>query len=184
MLTSMPPASARIGILRLAAIVFIYFGAALAWVILGGTIESRTHSSEGSLRDKVGSTWGTFQEQAPPSASFIRETLETFSTQENGKTVQKTQKLTQTIPLPLEGSKIDVHLDLEHRQKGLMWYSTYKVKFNSAYQFHSSSAKPESVTFSFPFPAPAPCMTNSKCSSTTPLNRSPAETREPLSPLT
>ena len=153
MLPSMPQYPARIGILRLAAIVFIYFGAALAWVILGGTIETRTHSSEGSLRDKIGSTWGTFQEQAPPSAFFHREKLETFTTQENGKTVQKTQKLTQTIPIPLEASKIDVRLDLEHRQKGLMWYSTYKVKFHSAYQFQNSSAKPESVTFNFPFPA-------------------------------
>ena len=145
--------TARIGVLRLAAIVFIYFGAALAWVILGGTIDSRTHSSEGHLHDRVGSTWGTAQEQAPPSANFDRETLETFMTQENGKNVQKTQKSIQVVPVSLEGSKVDVRLDLEHRQKGLMWYATYAVAFSGVYQFHNPSSKAEKVTFHFPFPA-------------------------------
>ena len=153
MQSSIPSTTARIGALRLAAIVFIYFGAAIAWVILGGTIESRTHSSEGHLRDRVGSTWGTAQDQAPPSASFERETLELVMTQENGKTVQKTQKFVQIVPVPLEGSKIDVRLDLQHRQKGLMWYATYAVGFNGAYRFHNPGKTAEIVTFNFPFPA-------------------------------
>jgi inner membrane protein involved in colicin E2 resistance len=144
---------ARIGVLRLAAIVFIYFGAALAWVILGGTIESRTHSSSGSLHDRVGSTWGTAQEQAPPSATFERETIETYMTQENGKNVQKTQKSVQAHVIPLEGSKVNVKLDLEHRQKGLMWYAAYGVAFDGAFHFRNTSDKVEKVTFNFPFPA-------------------------------
>lgn len=148
-----PATTVRIGLLRLAAIVFIYFGAAIAWVILGGTIDSRTRSSAGQLRDRVGSTWGTAQEQAPPSASFDRETLETVMTLENGKNVQKTQKSLQSYVLPIEGSKIDVRLDLEHRQKGLMWYATYGVGFNGVYMFHNQSSKQENVTFNFSFPA-------------------------------
>ena len=74
-------------------------------------------------------------------------------TQENGKNVQKTQKSIQVLPVPLEGSKVDVRLDLEHRQKGLMWYATYTVAFNGAYLFHNPSSKAETVTFGFPFPA-------------------------------
>src|SRR5882724_2831676 len=62
---SIPSTTARIGLLRLVAIFFIYCGAVLAWLILGGTIENRTHSSESGLHDRVGSTWGTAQEQAP-----------------------------------------------------------------------------------------------------------------------
>jgi len=137
----------------LAAIVFIYLGAALAWMILGGTIENRTHSSDGHLHDRVGSTWGTAQEQAPPSATFDRESLETYMTVENGKNVQKTQKTIQVLPIPLEGSKIGVNLDLEHRQKCLMWYATYAVAFNGTYQFRNTSDKIEQVKFNFPFPA-------------------------------
>jgi len=143
----------RIGLLRLAAIVFIYFGAVLAWVILGATIDTRTHSSDSQLRDRVGSTWGTIQEQGPPTASFERKELDTFMTEENGKKVQKTQETISQIEVPLEGSKLEVRLDLEHRQKGLMWYATYNVAFHGAYQFHNPSDKPETVAFNFPFPA-------------------------------
>ena len=151
--TAFPTPPVRIGLFRLAAIVFIYFGAALAWVILGGTIDSRTHSTDDRLHDKVGSTWGTAHEQAPPSASFDVETLETYMTQENGKNVQKMQKIVRQSAVPLEGSRIDVKLDLEHRQKGLMWYATYKVAFDGAFQFRNPSAKREHVTINFPFPA-------------------------------
>jgi hypothetical protein len=151
-----PPAnfpSARIGVLRLAAILFIYLGTTIAWMILGGTVDSRTHSSDYQLHDRVGSTWGTPHEQAPPSASFDRGQVETLVTQENGRNVERTVKSTQTIPVPLEGSKIDVRLDLEHRQKGLMWYATYTVGFSGSYQFRNPSDKEEHVLFNFPFPA-------------------------------
>ncbi len=150
---SIPSNTVRIGLFRLAAILFIYFGATLAWVILGGTIESRTDSGGGQLRDRIGSTWGTMQEQAPASATFDRETVETIMTTENGKNVQKTQKSLQPVAVPLEGSKVDVGLDLQYRQKGLMWYATYGVAFQAAYRFHNPSKRPEKVTFNFPFPA-------------------------------
>lgn len=153
MTQNVPSNNVRIGALRLAAIICIYFGAAIAWMILGGTIDSRTHSSDYRLHDRVGSTWGTAHEQAPPSASFDVETLETYMTQENGKNVQKTQKTVHQITVPLEGSKIDVKLDLDPRQKGLVWYSTYTVGFNGAFQFRNPSEKAERVNFNFPFPA-------------------------------
>ncbi|HEY3738242.1 MAG TPA: inner membrane CreD family protein [Bryobacteraceae bacterium] len=153
MSTNTPAPNVRIGVFRLAAIIFIYLGAAIAWLILGGTIDSRTHSSDDRLHDRVGSTWGTAQEQAPPSASFDVETLETYMTVENSKSVQKTQKTVRQVTLPLAGSKIDVKLNLEPRQKGLMWYSTYTVWFNGEFQFRNPSDKTERVNFNFPFPA-------------------------------
>jgi hypothetical protein len=54
--------------------------------------------------------------------------------------------------LPLLGSTIDVDLDLEHRQKGLLWYSTYKVLFAGTYLFTNSTNQEQSVTFTLPFP--------------------------------
>ena len=150
---SIPLTTHRIGLPRLAAIVFIYFGAALAWVILGSTIDTRTRSSEGSLRNRVGSTWGTVQEQPAPSAGLDYETFETYTVKENGRSVTKTVKSTQTVAMQLTGSKINVKLDLEHRQKGLMWYATYVVGFDGAYQFHNMSNRAGPVTFNFPFPA-------------------------------
>src|SRR5207302_1715669 len=57
-----------------------------------------------------------------------------------------------TTDLPLESSHISVDLNLEHRQKGLLWYSTYKVAFAGAFSFRNSSDKDQNVTFTLDFP--------------------------------
>src|SRR5205807_6838334 len=57
------------------------------------------------------------------------------------------------VPLPLDTSRIDVALDLEHRQKGLLWYSTYKVNYGGVYSFRNPSEREQSVTFTLNFPA-------------------------------
>jgi inner membrane protein involved in colicin E2 resistance len=54
--------------------------------------------------------------------------------------------------LPLESSRIDVALDLQHRQKGLLWYSTYKVAFSGVYGFRNTSDKEQTVDFRLQFP--------------------------------
>jgi len=55
--------------------------------------------------------------------------------------------------LPLESTDAHVILTLEPRQKGLLWYSTYKVDFQGLYQFHNPSTNDENVTFYFQFPS-------------------------------
>src|SRR5206468_12500222 len=47
---------------------------------------------------------------------------------------------------------INVDLNLEHRQKGLLWYSTYKVAFDGVYSFRNTSDKDQTVTFRLNFP--------------------------------
>src|SRR5205814_6045420 len=67
----------------------------------------------------------------------------------------KTTKTVQeevTSELPLESSSIDVKLDLEHRQKGLLWYSTYAVAFQGEYGFRNTSDKDQIVDFTLKFP--------------------------------
>ena len=54
--------------------------------------------------------------------------------------------------VPLESSKIGVDLDLQHRQKGLLWYSTYKVAFSGVYGFRNPSDKEQNVEFKLTFP--------------------------------
>jgi hypothetical protein len=58
---------------------------------------------------------------------------------ENGKTVIRTEKEYLTHALDLEGSKLSVDLELEHRQKGLLWYGTYKVAFAADYGFKNTT---------------------------------------------
>jgi len=137
---------------RIIAIAFIFICASIAWAILGGTIFSRTYSLDAVAENRVASTWGSPLNQAPPSASFTRIVPKSEESIENGKKMIKTIPELVTTPLPLESSAIDVVLDLEHRQKGLLWYSTYRVAFLGLYGFRNPSDKEEAVDFVLKFP--------------------------------
>ena len=137
---------------RIIAIAFIFVCASVGWAILGGTIFSRTYSSDSLSENRVASTWGTQQTQSPPTASFTRTVPKQEEITENGKKIVKTVQQQVTIPLSLESSTIDVSLDLEHRQKGLLWFSTYKVAFAGVYGFRNTSDKEETVNFTLKFP--------------------------------
>jgi len=137
---------------RIISITFIFVCASVAWAVLGGTIFSRTYDSSASSSNKVESTWGTRQNQVPPTASFTTKVVTQEEILESGKkTVKKTEKEYVT-ELPLEGSDINVNLNLEHRQKGLLWYSTYKVAFTGVYKFQNTSDKEQLVDFKLQFP--------------------------------
>lgn len=138
---------------RIAAIAFIWVCTMIAWCILGSTIFSRTESSDGKLQSKVASTWGTKQEQCPPSASFQKTEDKTTETVINGKKTVRVEHITNTYELPLAGTRVEVDLDLHHRQKGLLWYSTYAVKFDGVYSFGNTSDADQLVSFRLPFPA-------------------------------
>ena len=137
---------------RIIAIAFIFVCASIAWAILGGTIFSRTYSTDAVASNRVASTWGEQQNQAPPSASFKQTVTRKEERTENGKKIVDTIKEEVATPLPLESSAVDVGLDLEHRQKGLLWYSTYKVDFAGSYGFRNTSDKEQLVTFVLNFP--------------------------------
>ncbi|HEY0004279.1 MAG TPA: inner membrane CreD family protein [Pyrinomonadaceae bacterium] len=137
---------------RITAIIAIFICASVAWAILGATIFARTYSSDDVAASRVASTWGAPQNQRPPTASFQTLVPKTEETTENGKKIVRTVQEQLTTTLPLDSSRIDVNLELEHRQKGLLWYSTYKVDFKGLYTFHNMSDKEQDVTFSLNFP--------------------------------
>ncbi len=137
---------------RIIAIAFIFVCASIAWAILGGTIFSRTYSNDRLAESQVISTWGASQNQLPPTALFRHVIPKTEEAVENGKKVTKTVEDVVITDLPLESSRINVALDLEHRQKGLLWFSTYKVDFSGAYTFRNISEKEEAVVFALRFP--------------------------------
>src|SRR5438045_8333080 len=137
---------------RIAAITFIFLCTAVAWAILGTTIFQRTYDSGSSSGSRVESTWGAPQSQSPPQASFDEQVARKQTKTENGKTTETVTQETVTTQLPLESSHITVDLNLEHRQKGLLWYSTYKVAFDGAYSFRNAGDKDQNVTFQLNFP--------------------------------
>jgi inner membrane protein involved in colicin E2 resistance len=138
---------------RIAAILFIFVCTGIAWAVLGATIFSRTYSSDDRLKGQVVSTWGAPHQQQPPRAFWKTIVPRQVEVSEGGrKTVRLVEDEVQTH-LPLEKSRIEAALDLEHRQKGLLWYSTYKVAFAGDYEFRNPADKEQQVTFEMEFPA-------------------------------
>src|SRR6195256_4958215 len=122
---------------RVAAIAFIFLCTTFAWGILGTTIFQRTYSSDSSSEVRVASTWGAPQNQLPPVASYDEMVSKKEVSTENGKQKEIVTQEKVTNLLPLESSHLNVDLNLEHRQKGLLWYSTYKVAFDGSYSFRN-----------------------------------------------
>lgn len=138
---------------RIAAITFIFLCTTVAWAVLGATIMARTYSADAALRDRVHSSWGSPQVQRPPSATWSYTVPRATETTEDNRKVTRVINETISHSLPLEGSDVDVVLALEHRQKGLLWYSTYKVSFTGTYTFRNDSKESRVVTFRLPFPS-------------------------------
>ena len=148
---------------RILAIAFIFICTSLAWVVLGATIFERTRSSDQRLRGRVGSTWGTSQAQQAPVA--YTEKIETRvaeaplprraapGTQSTATaSTDRSETVRVRVPLTLEQTRAAVAFDLDHRRKGLLWYSTYAVSFDGTFRFRNTTAS-DSVTFEFPLPA-------------------------------
>jgi inner membrane protein involved in colicin E2 resistance len=138
---------------RILAIGVIFIGTSIAWMILGTTIFARTFDREGQLSGKVGSTWGTKQEQRPPNATLEWTERRESTTTENGRTTRKMVDEHFSRSLLLDASQLGVTFDLDYRQKGLLWYSTYKINFAGTYTFTNTAGHAGEVTFKFPFPA-------------------------------
>ena len=138
---------------QILALAFIFVCTTIAWVILGATIFSRTYGSDQQLQDHVASTWGSQQEQVPPTATYTVTETRISTTLENGKLVEHNDKVQRQVPLALESSRIRVNFHLDPRQKGLLWYSTYAVDLAADYTFHNSSSQAQNVAFRLKFPA-------------------------------
>ena len=117
---------------RLFAVAFIFICTSVAWGILGGTIVSRTNSSDEHLRSRVQSAWGAPQIQYAPLGEY-------WTTEKHA-----------LVPA---SSDIAVDLNLEYRQKGLLWYSTYRIGFQGDYDFRNPDAVARAVYVSLKLPA-------------------------------
>ena len=138
---------------QILALAFIFVCTTIAWVILGATIFSRTYGANQQLQGHVASTWGTAQEQSPPTALYTVTETKSTTTIENSKYMVHEEKVERQVPLPLDASRIHVNLHLDPRQKGLLWYSTYAVDFAGDYTFRNNTSEPQSVAFRLNFPA-------------------------------
>jgi len=137
---------------RIGAIVLIFLATSFAWFILGGTIFVRTYHAGGVLGGRIASTWGGKHQQSPPTAEYTVSETRMQQTTVNGRLVEQPIQVPVLQPLALDQSKIRVDLDLEPRQKGLLWFSTYRVAFRGDYRFRNDSDHDQLVTFSLQYP--------------------------------
>jgi inner membrane protein involved in colicin E2 resistance len=138
---------------RIAAIGFIFISTAVAWGILSATIFSRTEGYGAGLRDKVAGIWGGEQVATPPLVEFSHVETNKVSSVVNGKNVIEVTQVPVTSHPPLESSHLDAGIDLDYRQKGLLWYSTYKVAFAGEYVFRNAGDKTEQLSLRLQLPA-------------------------------
>lgn len=138
---------------RIFLLVLIFLCTSAAWIILSQTIKKRTHSQDTKLKSAVGELWGTVQRQDAPAVYFTSmvglESADSMST--GGES--KIEPFIIDRPLSIEKSDIRVELELDHRKKGLLWYSTYKVSFSGSYMIKNPTNQPGTVDFKYVFPS-------------------------------
>ncbi|HWP45216.1 MAG TPA: inner membrane CreD family protein [Blastocatellia bacterium] len=140
---------------RIFAIGVVYFIATAGWMILGSAIIYRTDNQDALLKREVGELWGVPLEQRAPAGSLAVERevrTEKYDPAQKKRVVEKTT-VTDRYDVPLTESDIRVNLELDQRQKGLLWYSTYRVRFSGSYWFENTQDKGGELTLSFSFPA-------------------------------
>ena len=137
---------------RLIAIVFIFGCTAVAWSILGSTVVLRTEVQDRKMKGAVSQLWGTVQTQRAPTVHYCTQHEVQNKRIEGGKTIAEIEIRTVVHPVALRSSQIDAALSLQHRQKGLLWYSTYSVNFGGQYSMTNDTAKLHEYFVEFTFP--------------------------------
>ena len=117
---------------RLFAIIVIFVLAAGAWLVLAGSVEIRSTSSDDRLGDAVGGLWGSEQRQSAPTFSYAP-----------GGTANR---------IDVAASDITAGFKLNQRRKGLVWYATYVVDFKAAYKVKNPTTQTVDTTMVFEFP--------------------------------
>src|SRR6516165_5469635 len=124
---------------RLMAIAVIYLLAAGAWATLGTSIVVRTGEFDSKLAGEVSKLWGGRHRQVAPEVwvERPRQVTERVPIQTEGTQVTVMKEVTKTVtdraPVRLAQSRIEADLQLTDRQKGLLWYDTYGVRFSAHY---------------------------------------------------
>ncbi len=143
---------------RLAAILFIYGCTAIAWFALGGTIVGRTGEFDSKLQAEVAQLWGGRHVQTAPTAAILRPRTvekEIVENDADGRVRRRkvSERLEDEVRLLLDSSRIRAGIELDQRQKGLLWFDTYKVDFHAEYRFLNPDPEERQAVVRFAFPS-------------------------------
>lgn len=138
---------------RIVAILLIYCCVCVGWTVLGSVMKARTTTQDSKLKSMVGQLWGAPQVQTAPQFYYQTKKEHVIKTIKDGQTTTDVQTDVTNHPLLLDSSNLQVHLNLEHRKKGLLWYSTYRVQFSSLYTFSNPTDEPHEIFVRFELPS-------------------------------
>ena len=138
---------------RILAIIAIFVCSCVAWMILGTSIFLRTDSAGTLLSGRVASAWGSAQEQHPPTITYLHPQQKMVEVEEDGKKVKKNETVQVATHVPLEASQIRADFHIDYRQKGLLWFSAYRVGFGGAYKMTNPTDQEQNFTITLPLPA-------------------------------
>lgn len=119
---------------------------------LGSVMKFRTTTQDTKLKSMVGQLWGAPQTQTAPRIFFQTKTEHRVEKIQNGQTTIETRTDVTDHPIALDSSTLNVQLFLDHRKKGLLWYSTYRIQFAGEYSFTNPTDQEQEVFIQFPLP--------------------------------
>ena len=116
---------------KIIAIVIIFIVTSIAWMILGASNSSRTKMSSVTLKSQVANLYGNRLIIASPrcytkTASYMEETV-------NG--AKRTVEQYEYKYHELIKSDLAIHVYLDQRKKGNLWFPTFKARFEGNYTF-------------------------------------------------
>ncbi|MGD9903211.1 MAG: inner membrane CreD family protein [Vicinamibacterales bacterium] len=142
---------------RLFAIAGIFLGTSAAWAVLGASLVARTGEFDSRLEREVHALWGAPQRQVAAVATLDRPAVETEVVESKDATGRLTRTeihkdVVRPVVLTPASTRAIADVRLEHRQKGLLWYATYEVRFQATYRFTNPDAEPRTVRLQLPLP--------------------------------
>ena len=137
---------------RIGVLIFIFVCTSVAWIILGNVTNIRTKRQDVKLKRAVGQLWGTIQKQRAPYVYYQTKTTKRVQRTMGDEIIVETKIETVDHPVTLDGSDITVDFKLDHRKKGLLWYSTYQVTFSGKYLLTNNAKENSDIFFDYVFP--------------------------------
>ncbi|MCU0660900.1 MAG: inner membrane CreD family protein [Myxococcota bacterium] len=177
---------------RIIALSVIFSCSWVAWAVLSAVTSMRTSELSESNRGDVSQLWGSEHTQLAPVVSIawwedVRRPLTDDEKaayvakkqeQENAEAAAKGRAPRVYVPMPeelytlsreqkqqavgLDSTDLRADLVVDHRKKGLLWFSTYSVGFASRYSFTNPREETVDVRVSVPFPSPSAVYDNMK----------------------
>lgn len=142
-------------IARAFAIISIWIGTSLAWLVLGGVMSSRSNDASREMSSQVEGLWGRPQVQQAPTAQVIpaHEAPPPVPAQPiEPASAAPASNVPAPVVIPPSSSAIAVDLRLDQRLKGLRWFALYDVTFGGRWTYRHDGPEASRVRLAFSLP--------------------------------